>query len=154
MRLPLPADRKPIQKYIQRGFLLPLGVGAPLPRAPAATPSVGPVPRVPPRRLPPLRAVVALRRPLGRRVLPPCSVCPAACARVSLARPPPARGWGAGIRLPPMRGVSQGCWAPLRPCGAYHTNTTRCRYRTQFHHFGNIAHYHFVTFSRFSIVNL
>ena len=110
MELPPPADRKPIQKYIQRGFLLLLRVGAPLPRAPAATPSGGVVPRVAPRRLPPLRAVVALRRPLGRRVLPPSSVCPAALPRVSRPRPPPARGWGAGIRRAAIRGVPAGCF--------------------------------------------
>lgn len=176
MELPPPAVRKPLQKYIQRGFLLPLGVGAPRPRAPAAAPSVGVVPRVAPRRLSPLRAVVALRRPLGRRVLPPSSVAPAALPRVSRPRPPPARGWGAGIRLPPMRGVPAGCfvaWSchqavrrprvarscasaccPARARSARGMLVLRCSFRPVFAPLGNIAHYHFVTFSQFSIVIL
>lgn len=109
VELPPPAVYKPKHRCLWWGFLLLLGVGAPLPRAPAATPSVGVVPRVAPRRLPPLRAVVALRRPLGRRVLPPSSVCPAACPRVSRPRPPPARGMGAGCRRAAVRGVPAGC---------------------------------------------
>lgn len=106
----MPAVYKPKPRCLWWAFLLPLGVGAPLPRAPAATPSVGVVPRVAPRRLPPLRAAVAPRRPSGRRFLPPCSVCPAALPRVSRPRPPPARGWGAGIRRAAIRGVPAGCF--------------------------------------------
>lgn len=102
MRFPLPAVCKPIQKYIQRGFCGHAGCGPPCPARPRPRPRSVSCPAAPRGGCPPCARAVASLRPAGGGPLRPCSVCPAACVRVSRPLPPPARGWGAAIRPAPL----------------------------------------------------